>query len=142
MRAPSLIATPPQDPWDWYFLMQHSGAPTRRLDWTEGSLIALYFAVRDAARDNDASADAAVWVLDPWWLNKLAVDVAEVITPSIATGIAKRTLNATSRGSRSDLRKSNCPNSQLPSTQVIPSPLACRGPASQSTAQTRKRSKR
>jgi hypothetical protein len=59
------------------------------LDWTEGSLIALYFAVRDAARDNDAKADAAVWVLDPWWLNKSAVDVQEVITPSSATGIAK-----------------------------------------------------
>jgi hypothetical protein len=35
MRAPSLIASPPQDAWDWYFLMEHSGAPTRLLDWTE-----------------------------------------------------------------------------------------------------------
>jgi hypothetical protein len=85
MRAPSLISAPPQDDWDWYFLMQHSGASTRLLDWTEGALIALYFAVRD----NDVSTDAAVWVLDPWWLNELAVGEAEVITPSRATGIAE-----------------------------------------------------
>jgi hypothetical protein len=57
--------------------------------------------------------------------------------------LQKRTPSATSRGSRSDSRKPNCPNSQLPSTQVTPSPaLGCRGPASQSTDQTRKRSKR
>jgi hypothetical protein len=28
----------PKDRWEWYFLMQHYGAPTRLLDWSDGAL--------------------------------------------------------------------------------------------------------
>jgi len=55
----------PKDDREWYFLMQHYRAPTRLLDWTDGALIASYFAVKSQGRHRKA----AVWMLDPVWLN-------------------------------------------------------------------------
>jgi len=54
----------PTGRWERYFMMQHYGMPTRLLDWTEGALLALYFALRTS----NSRHDAAVWVLDPFWL--------------------------------------------------------------------------
>jgi hypothetical protein len=85
IRAPSLSAERPQNSWEWYFLMQHSGAPTRLLDWTEGALIALYFAVRNKLD----KGDAAVWVLNPWGLNDSVLGIDEVIAPSAEAGLFK-----------------------------------------------------
>jgi len=82
-RAPVLVESLPagndrRAEWEWYFMMQHFGAATRLLDWSEGALIALYFAVKD----NDGKDDAAVWVLDPYELNKQVIGKEWVIPPS------------------------------------------------------------
>jgi hypothetical protein len=56
-----------EEDWDWdsYFLMQHHDAPTRLLDWSDGALMALHFAVRNK---RDDAQDAFVYVLEPYRL--------------------------------------------------------------------------
>jgi len=53
------------DDWNSYFLMQHSLAPTRLLDWSDGALVALHFALR---AEHQQLQDRFVYVLDPYWL--------------------------------------------------------------------------
>ncbi|MBZ5625718.1 MAG: FRG domain-containing protein [Acidobacteriia bacterium] len=83
-RAPALSDyTKPSDDrvlskWEWYFVMQHYGAPTRLLDWTEAPLVSLYFAVRS----NRGNFPAAVWMVDAWWLNRTVIHKDEVIPPA------------------------------------------------------------
>ncbi len=75
--ARQLVTSEPKNKWEWYFLMQHHGIPTRLLDWSEGALLALHFALRShfpkaPTAEKDAEPDAAVWVLDPIWLHEHA----------------------------------------------------------------------
>jgi hypothetical protein len=59
--------------WDIAFCMQHHGLPTRFLDWTDTFAVALYFAVAEI------KDEAAVWMLDPYLLNREACNIEEIL---------------------------------------------------------------
>ena len=68
--AAMLIDKTPKQSFDWLFLMQHYGVPTRLLDWSESPLVALYFAVENI--EKHGNEDGALWLLYPSELNKNA----------------------------------------------------------------------
>src|ERR1039458_8369661 len=85
----------PLTEYDWIFLMQHYGVPTRLLDWTENPLIGLYFAVMSSSFSGKVtkgkavlsfSSDAALWILDPIAWNRHALRLQRfdrgILTPS------------------------------------------------------------
>jgi hypothetical protein len=51
----------------WLFLARHAGLPTRLLDWSEGALIALHFALKET--------NPVVWMLNPLDLNDLSYTI-------------------------------------------------------------------
>src|SRR5215471_15434185 len=57
----------------WLFLARHAGLPTRLLDWSEGALIALHFALKEPK--------PVVWMLNPLDLNDLSYSAPSQVRP-------------------------------------------------------------
>lgn len=55
--------------WEWLFIMQHYGVPTRLLDWSESALVSLAFSViyRESGH---VEKNAGMWCLNPIKLNR------------------------------------------------------------------------
>ncbi len=51
----------------WIALMQHYGAPTAFLDWTESPYVGMYFAIEEGRQEEKCSA---VWAVDLDWLER------------------------------------------------------------------------
>jgi hypothetical protein len=53
-RAIAHLQREPKDDWEWLFVAQHHGLPTRLMDWTRNALVAAYFAVAEEGAEDCA----------------------------------------------------------------------------------------
>ncbi len=84
-------AVRPDDLVQWAEIAQHYGVPTRFLDWTSNSLVALYFACI-----NDDNCDGAIWVFNTenYYSSHYIKENSEKIKNLSATTITKLIINS------------------------------------------------
>jgi hypothetical protein len=79
-RLPTFDDTP-----SWFALARHYGVPTRLLDWTDSSSVALFFACDDLERAaDDPDQSSAVWALNATLIHEQFIAIVKGIEPSVS----------------------------------------------------------
>jgi len=91
-------APPMNDLSSWYALMQHHCVPTRLLDWTESSYVAMYFAV-EGKRQREKESHSAVWAIDLPWLETKGRELLQLknSAPTVVDGSPAEVADYTNR---------------------------------------------
>ena len=90
----------------WVGIAQHYGLPTRFLDWTQSSAIALYFCV--SSKEN---VDGAVYLINPLDINLKAKNEGRILSSECDHKIIEKYL---------DLDAKHSPKGQMPTIAINP----------------------